>query len=112
MEEVIHTGITFFQRREPWAGSRRFSSLQEWDEEYYEDTLAAWEDEILKYEKATNSRLSDDVKIAVLMKKTQGQLQEHLPLNVASVARYHEVKGVVTNYIKRNRFSKRILQEA
>ena len=30
-----------------------------------EDTLAAWEDEILKYEKGTNSRLSDDLKIAV-----------------------------------------------
>ena len=64
----------------------------------FEDSLAAWEDAILKYEKATNSRLSDDVKIAVLMNKTRGQLQEHLRLNAASLTRYHEVKKVVTNY--------------
>ena len=30
-----------------------------------EDTLAAWEDEILKSEKETNSTLSEDVNIAV-----------------------------------------------
>ena len=48
-----------------------------------QDAFAAWEDELLKYEKETDSRLSDDVKIAVLMNKTRGQLQEHLRLNAA-----------------------------
>ena len=75
-----------------------------------EDTLAAWEDEVLKYEKESNSRLSDDVKIEVLMIKTRGQFQEHLRLKVASSTRYHDVKGVVTNYIKTNRFPARVLQ--
>ena len=38
----------------------------------FEDTLAACEDEPLKSEKEPSSRLSDDVKIAVLMQKTSG----------------------------------------
>ena len=34
-----------------------------------------------KYDKEAISRLSDDVKIAVLLNKTRRQLQEHLRLN-------------------------------
>ena len=34
-----------------------------------EDTCAAFEDEILKGERETNSKVSDDAKIAVLMQR-------------------------------------------
>ena len=66
----------------------------------FEETLAALEDVILVYMTETNSRLSDDFKIVVLMHKTRGQLQEHLRLNAASLTRYHDVKNLVTNCIK------------
>ena len=66
----------------------------------FEDRLASWADGILKSEKETNSKLSDDVKIAVLMNKKRGHLQEQLRLQAASLTRYHAVKDVMTNYIK------------
>ena len=65
-----------------------------------EDTLAACEDEPSKSEKETSSRLSEDVKIAVLMEKTRGQLQEHLRQNASALDTYQDVKDVIVNYRK------------
>ena len=66
----------------------------------FEDSLAAWEDEVAKYERETSTSLSDDVKFAVMMNETHGHLQEHLRLNAASLTRYSEIKDVIVNYFK------------
>ncbi|MFM9151627.1 MAG: hypothetical protein ACKOPU_05070 [Candidatus Planktophila sp.] len=43
------------------------------DKGRFNDTLVDWADAISKYEQETTLKLSDDVKIAVLMSKTKGQ---------------------------------------
>ena len=93
-------GITFLQRREPLGGPHKALKPSGMERGNFENRLAALEYEILKYEKATTSRLSDGVKLAVLMNRTRGHLQEHRRLNVVSLSKYHDVKDVATNYIK------------
>ena len=41
--------------------------------------------------------MSDDVKVVVLVSKTNGHLQEHLCLNAASLTRYGDVRDVIMN---------------
>ena len=55
---------------------------------HFEATLAAWENEVPNHEKETNSTLSDDVKISVLMNKSGGRnfrnIFDYVPLHYLS----------------------------
>lgn len=66
----------------------------------FADALGAWNNEKLKHEREPDSKLSDNVKIAVLMHKTKGQLQKHIRLNTASLSKYQDVREVITKYTK------------
>ena len=72
MEEVVKVGTTFFQKARSVGRITKILEPSGMERGNCEDTLAACEYEPLKSEKETSSRLSDDVKIAVLMKKTAG----------------------------------------
>ena len=98
MEEVIPQ-IAHSFKGESRRKARKILEPSTMERGNVEDALATREREILKYAQDTNSRLSNDVKTAVLMNKTRGQHQEHLRLNAASLSKYHEVKDVLTNYI-------------
>ena len=49
--------------------------------------------------------MSEDVKIAVLMEKTRGQLQEHLRQNASALNTYQGVKDVTVNCPKTKQIS-------
>jgi len=66
----------------------------------FEDTFSAWEDEITRYEKETQTRLTDEVKIAIIMTEVSGSLQEHLRLNAATITKYDEFKDMILNYFR------------
>ena len=51
-----------------------------------------------KHEKATNSALSDDLLITLLMNKTRGQLQQHLRLQANSLRTFDQVLVIVKEY--------------
>ena len=66
----------------------------------FEDSFSVWEDDLVKYEKETKTKLSDDIRIAVLMTEIRGPLQEHLRLNAATVTKYEDFKDIIVNYFR------------
>ena len=64
--------------------------------------------EISRYEQETTLKLSDDVKIAFLMRKTEGQLQYHHRVSAASLTDYAAVKEVATDYTSQSRSARKI----
>ena len=70
------------------------------DTNNFEESFSNWEFELNRYERDNTTRLPDQVKIAILMNETTGQLQQHLHLNASNALTYAEIRTVITEYYK------------
>ena len=57
-----------------------------------------WESMVAQFEKETNERLADSVKIAAILGSVTGNLAEHLRLTASTNSSYADVRRIVTNY--------------
>ena len=62
--------------------------------------IKQWKDDILKYEAETGERVQDGVKVAILLNRTTGTIQEHLRLNSGSTKDYQQAIYVILNYVR------------
>ena len=51
-------------------------------------------------EKDNGAALADGVKIAILLNKTKGALQQHPPLRAGQITNYNEIRAVILDYYK------------
>ena len=56
--------------------------------------------DINRYEKDNGTALPDGVKIAILLNKTKGALQQHLQLRAGHITNYIEIRAVILDYYK------------
>ena len=63
-----------------------------------DEDLLKFEAEINKYEKETSSVLPSAIKVAVLMNKTSGSLQQRIRLNANNNTAFNEIKDIILNY--------------
>ena len=68
------------------------------DTNKFEESFSNWEYDIQQFESDSNARLPDQAKVAVLMNRTRGQLQQHLHLNAAASPTYAEMRTTITEY--------------
>ena len=59
---------------------------------------ATGNNEIQQYESDNSTSLPDQVKVAVLMNRTRGPLQQHLHLNAGASPTYAEIRTTITEY--------------
>ena len=70
------------------------------NEAQFEEQFLQWEYDINRYEKDNGIVLSDGVKIAILLNKTKGALQQHLQLRAGQITNYNEIRVVILDYNK------------
>ena len=68
------------------------------DTSNFEESFSNWEYEIHQYESDNSTRLPDQVKVAVLMNRTRGPLQQHLHLSAGASPTYTEIRTTITEY--------------
>ena len=59
-----------------------------------------WEYDINRYEKDNGTALPDGIKIAILLNKTKGALQQHLQLRAGQITNYIEIRALILDYYK------------
>ena len=70
------------------------------NEAQFEEQFLQWEYNINRYEKDNGTALPDGVKIAILLNKTKGALQQHLQLRAGQITNYNEIRVVILDYYK------------
>ena len=70
------------------------------NEAQFEEQFLRWEYDINRYEKDNGTALPDGVKIAILLNKTKGALQQHLQLRAGQITNYNEIRVVILDYYK------------
>ena len=70
------------------------------NEAQFEEQFLQWEYDINRYEKDNGAALPDGVKIATLLNKTKGALQQHLQLRAGQITNYNEIRVVILDYYK------------
>ena len=60
------------------------------NEAQFEEHFLQWEHDINRYEKDNGAALPDGIKIALLLSKTKGALQQHLQLRAGQITDYNE----------------------
>ena len=70
------------------------------NEAQFEEQFLQWEYDINRYEKDNGTALPDGVKIAILLNKTKGALQQHLQLRAGQITNYNEIRVVILDYYK------------
>ena len=68
------------------------------DTNNFEESFSNWEYEIQQYESDNSTNLPEQVKVAVLMNRTRGPLQQHLHLNAGASPTYAEIRTTITEY--------------
>ena len=68
------------------------------DNNNFEESFSNWEYDIQQYESDNSTALPDQVKVAVLMNRTRGPLQQHLHLNAGQSPTYAEIRTTITEY--------------
>ena len=66
----------------------------------FEEQFLQWEYDINHNEKDNGTALPDGVKIAMLLNKTKGALQQHLQLRAGQITNYNEIRVVMLDYYK------------
>ncbi len=66
------------------------------DSNNFEESFSNWEFDIQQYESDNSTSLPDQVKVAVLMNRTRGPLQQHLHLNAGASPTYAEIRTTIT----------------
>ena len=72
------------------------------DSNNMEESHAAWEFELSRFERDNGQQLPDSVKIAVLLNETTGALQQHLQLLSGQNPTYAQVKATILEYYRSN----------
>ena len=70
------------------------------NEAQFEEQFLQWEYDINRYEKDSGTALPDGIKIAILLNKTKGALQQHLQLRAGQIANYIEIRALILDYYK------------
>ena len=79
----------------------RFKLLEPtFNEAQFEEQFLQWEYDINRYEKDNGTALPDGIKIAMLLNKTKGALQQHLQLRAGQITNYIEIRAVILDYYK------------
>ena len=78
----------------------RLARILEFTFKNMDEDLLNFEAEINKYEKETSSVLPSAIKVAVLMNRTSGSLQQHIRLNANNNTAFNEIKETILNYTK------------
>ncbi len=68
------------------------------DNNKFEESFSNWEYDIQQYVSDNSSTLPDQVKVAVLMSRTRGPLQQHLHPNAGASPTYAEIRATITEY--------------
>ena len=68
------------------------------DSNNFEESFSNWEYDIQQYKSDNSTALPDQVKVAVLMSRTRGPLQQHLHLNAGASPMYAEIRTTITEY--------------
>ncbi len=63
----------------------------------FEESFSNWEYDVQQYESHNNAPLPDQLKVAVLMNRTRGPLQQHLHLNAGSSPTFVEIRTTNTD---------------
>ena len=63
------------------------------NEAQFEEQFLQWEYDINRYEKDNGTALPDGIKIAILLNKTKGALQQHLQLRAGQITNYIEIRA-------------------
>ena len=70
------------------------------NEAQLEEHFLQWEYDINRYEKDNGAALPEGIKIAILLNKTKGALQQHLQLRAGQITNYIEIRAVLLDYYK------------
>ena len=70
------------------------------NEAQFEEKILQWEYDINRYEKDNGTALPDGIKIAILLNKTKGALQQHLQLRAGQITNYIKIRAVILDYYK------------
>ena len=70
------------------------------NEAQFEEQFLQWEYDINRYEKDNGTALPDGIKIAILLNKTKGALQQHLQLRAGQITNYIEIRALILDYYK------------
>ena len=70
------------------------------NEAQFEEQFLQWEYDINRYEKDNGTALPDGIKIATLLNKTKGALQQHLQLRAGRITNHNEIRAVILDYYK------------
>ena len=80
------------------------------NEAQVEEQFLQWEYDTNRYEKDNGTALPDGIKIAMLLNKTKGALQQHLQLRAGQITNYIEIRAVILDYLEIDFSSGRKLQ--
>ena len=81
------------------------------DNANFETTFSDWEYEIHKFNSSVDNKLSDEVKVGILVAGTTGKLHDHLCLTLGQSVDYAKTREVVLNYIKSKNLTTKTKQE-
>eukprot|EP00438_Fugacium_kawagutii_P036589 Skav223941 [mRNA] locus=scaffold1465:245275:255192:+ [translate_table: standard] len=70
------------------------------DPNNFEESFAAWEYDVSRYERDNNQQLPGAVKTAILLNETTGALQQHLQLQSGTNPTYAQVKQTIIEYYR------------
>jgi hypothetical protein len=70
------------------------------NDETAETKFAAWENEVVKFERLIGKPLYPEIKTGLVVKATGGKLHDHLCLTVHNLQDYKEVKETIINFAK------------
>ena len=70
------------------------------NEAQFEEQFLQSEHDINRYKKDNGAALPDGVRIAILLNKTKGALQQHLQLRAGQIVNYSEIRAVILDYYK------------
>ena len=82
------------------------------DTNNFEESFATWEFELSRFERDNGQQLPKSVKIAVLLNKTTGPLQQHLRLLSGSNPAYRQVKDTIIEYYRSDTAFTRLAQSS
>ena len=70
------------------------------DPNNFEESFAAWEYDVSRYERDNNQQLPGAVKTAILLNETTGALQQHLQLQPGNNPTYAQIKQTIIEYYR------------
>ena len=70
------------------------------DPNNFEESFAAWEYDVSRYERDNNQQLPGAVKTAILLNETTGALQQHLQLQSGNNPTYAQIKRTIIEYYR------------